>query len=603
MKKWKFPVVKWIIDIYKPFRKHLLVMFVFVIGLEILTLLSPVIYGKVIDSIFLRHSLETTLLWVGISFLLYSINAAVDNVRDQYTLKHFDFKVSQHVSNLVFRKNLSFSMGQHLSTHSGIKQSIVNRGQSSLTSMAFIFSFEIFPDFLRMVFIIGAILYTSFVIGGIVLTGIAVFVYMTLNINKLIVPKAKKLQKLWNINGKMQQEFMANISVIQSHSQESKVSKEYDRHIGGIGKFGRILWSSYTTVTTIRSFISIITRVIIMVVGVIYVYHGTYLPGYLVILLSWSSDIFHVLGQFGRKQRQIIEMYSAVKKLHTLYILEPEVKIIENPVCPGKYSGKIEFKNVSFSYPTRNSEILLDESEKEKSVSEKSELAKETLRGVSFLIEKGETVAFVGPSGAGKTTIVNLLLRAFDPINGQIIIDGNDLRILDLHNYRGNVGYVEQNVSLFDNTLAYNILFGLNGKARYVTKDELDRIARMSCVDKFYNKLEKGFDTIIGERGIWLSGGERQRVGIARALAKNPAIMIFDEATSNLDSQNESLIRESINAVSVGRTTIIIAHRFSTIKDVDKIIVLDQGKIVGQGKHDFLLESCEEYVKLVQKQL
>jgi ATP-binding cassette subfamily B protein len=218
------------------------------------------------------------------------------------------------------------------------------------------------------------------------------------------------------------------------------------------------------------------------------------------------------------------------------------------------------------------------------------------------VIEPGQTVAFVGESGAGKSTIVKAIVRAQDPAEGQIIIDGNDLRVLDLKHYRKSIGIVDQDVSLFDQTLRYNITYGVKDGSTAITDRELSAVAEASRIDRFFDRLEKGFDTLIGERGVKLSGGERQRVGIARALVKNPDILIFDEATSNLDSENEEMIRESIESASRGRTTIIIAHRFSTIKKVDKVFVFDKGKLVGEGTHAELTLSCEQYQRLVKNQ-
>lgn len=607
MKKERFVIVKWIWDIYRPFRKNVLVIFFFIALSEGLNLLSPVIYGNVINSFFAHNSLQTTLFLVGLSFLLYVLNAIVGQLDNLYELKHFDYNVQQHVSNYVLEKNLSFSMGQHISSHSGVKQSIINRGEHSLTSLAFTFSFEVIPGFLQILFITTMVLCTDLLIGLIVLLGVILFFVFTLRINKIFNPKVSKMQTLWQKNGKLQHEFTNNVSLIQSHAQEPRALREYSTSLSGVGRFGRKLWGKHSVFTFFRSFVSIITRVVIMIIGVIYVYNRVYLPGYLLILFSWSAQIFSILSRFGRMHRQIAEMYGSVKKLYILCTLEPEIRIIENPVRPERFFGDIEFRNVSFSYPQRSSQLFDDDDKKTKTKQENKKPSqgeiKETLHSVNFSIVRGQTVAFVGPSGAGKTTIANLLLRAFDPTQGQIIIDGNDMRVLDLKHYRKHVGVVEQSVSLFDNTLRYNILFGLNGEAQRVTEEQLTAIARTSCVDKFFDKLEKGFDTYIGERGVWLSGGERQRVGIARALAKNPEIMIFDEATSSLDSQNESIIRESINKASIGRTTIIIAHRLSTVKDADKILVFDQGKIVGEGTHQSLLKTCVQYQNLVQKQV
>lgn len=195
--------------------------------------------------------------------------------------------------------------------------------------------------------------------------------------------------------------------------------------------------------------------------------------------------------------------------------------------------------------------------------------------------------------------MIQLLIRAYDPEKGKIMIDGHDLKDLSLNEYRQKLGIVPQDVALFDNTLRYNILFGAN---KEVSNKELKKAVEMARVDEFLGGMENGLDTVIGERGIKLSGGERQRVGIARALVKNPSILIFDEATSSLDVENEAIIRESIEKASKGRTTIIIAHRLSTIKDADKIIVMEKGRIVGQGTHEELLKSNETYRNMIKIQ-
>jgi ATP-binding cassette subfamily B protein len=267
----------------------------------------------------------------------------------------------------------------------------------------------------------------------------------------------------------------------------------------------------------------------------------------------------------------------------------------------------VQFKNVSFSYPKRRYLESDDEDEQDSFDWSGSEMKNKqdtaALHSVSFSVPAGARAAIVGSSGAGKSTIVHLLLRAYDPDKGHILIDGVDICDVNLSQYRRQVGIVEQQVALFDNTLRYNICFGRNEDDPVLSDEELQRIARISRVDGFMHKLEKGFDTIIGEKGVKLSGGERQRVGIARALAKDPRILIFDEATSNLDTENEHLIQESMKDASKGRTTIVIAHRLSTVQDADQIIVLGEGKVVGIGTHKQLLRTCAQYKMLVKHQM
>lgn len=227
----------------------------------------------------------------------------------------------------------------------------------------------------------------------------------------------------------------------------------------------------------------------------------------------------------------------------------------------------------------------------------------QAITNISLKIEAGAKVGFVGVSGSGKSTIINLMRRYYDPQNGQIFIDGIPLKDLDLKWFRSQVGNVEQKIELFDRSIRENILFGLPEEKK-ITEEELNKIIKDSSLDEFVAGLkDNGLDTMIGEGGIKVSGGERQRIGIARALIKNPKILIFDEATSALDAYNEKLIHDAINIGSKGRTTIIIAHRLSTVIDADIIFVVDGGKIVGQGKHDELKDTCPEYQKLIKNQV
>lgn len=240
--------------------------------------------------------------------------------------------------------------------------------------------------------------------------------------------------------------------------------------------------------------------------------------------------------------------------------------------------GRIEFRNVSFQYPAAQQPAVEE---------------------INLEIEPGTTVALVGRSGAGKTTMCNLVARFYDPTRGSVHLDGIDLRELPVDAYRGLLGIVEQDVFLFDGTIGDNIGYA----ARDASLEDIRAATIAANADEFIRELEKGYDTLIGERGVRLSGGQRQRLAIARALLANPRILILDEATSNLDTESERLIHQSLERLMKGRTSLVIAHRLSTIARADKIVVLEQGRIVETGTHQELLARSGRYLQMVESQM
>jgi ABC-type multidrug transport system fused ATPase/permease subunit len=229
------------------------------------------------------------------------------------------------------------------------------------------------------------------------------------------------------------------------------------------------------------------------------------------------------------------------------------------------FKGEVRFEQVSFSYPSRKDVVVL--------------------KDITFEAGKGQQVALVGPSGAGKSTISALLLRFYDPSGGRILIDGKEARDYDLTVLRGNMAIVPQEVLLFGGTIRENIGYGKPG----ATEEEILKAAGQANAMEFISKFPEGLETLVGERGVQLSGGQRQRIAIARAILKNPAILILDEATSSLDSENERLVQEALEKLMEGRTSFIIAHRLSTIHNADQIIVIDQGEVKEMGTHEELL--------------
>lgn len=261
-------------------------------------------------------------------------------------------------------------------------------------------------------------------------------------------------------------------------------------------------------------------------------------------------------------------------------IIDEDIEPINDDDHSGyRTKGEIIFKNISFNYPSRENFAVL--------------------KHISFTAKEGQTVALVGSSGSGKSTIANLLLRFYTPDQGQILLDGQDISSIDLTTYRKQIAYVPQEVILFAGTIAENIAYGKVG----ATQTDIEEAARKANAYDFINTFPDKWNTLVGERGIQLSGGQRQRIAIARAVLKNPAILILDEATSSLDSESEQIVQDALDNLMIGRTSIVIAHRLSTIKDADKIVVLHHGDIVEEGTHQQLMEMENGfYVKLSKMQ-
>lgn len=567
-------------------------------------LVSPYIQGMIIDNITQNVEMSQTYWLIGLAgFIMIFSHWMIQYTRDRYEIDKLNFNIDERANDQTMSRMMMLSVGQHNNLNSNLKYSIINRGQHSLTSLVFMLVYEIIPTVSRTLIMTVAIFWLSSAMGAIVLCAIVIFTSITIWQNQIFGKKLKKLERMWNRESKFRNEVIQHINHVLVNAQEKKAEAEAHSKYGETVSFAKPVWLRFIFFSYLRSMIIIVARVAVIAIGAHYVYNGQFSVGTIIVFWAWSSIALDGLWSIGNLHRQIIRMWVSIKRYCEFLAMETDVKIVSNPVVLHPLQGRIEVKDVSFTYNSRMPISSLGDEDELDLMRNEEKSEESVLQDISLTIEPGETVAFVGETGCGKTTLVNLIVRSSDPTTGQILIDGQDLRVIDLEKFRQKVGIVEQHVPLFDRSIRDNILYGLNGKAKDVTEEELEQVSKVAQINRFWNKLEKGFDTLIGERGIKLSGGERQRIGIARALIKDPSILIFDEATSSLDARVEAEIRDAINEASQGRTTIIIAHRFSTIRYATRIIVMDGGRIVGQGKHDDLYESCEHYRLLVDHQI
>lgn len=374
-------------------------------------------------------------------------------------------------------------------------------------------------------------------------------------------------------------ETISGVKIVKAFGMEKFENQKFINETNGLRRI-------FLRMVRIRNAASPITEILSVLVGVVIIYYG----GQLVLIdgtlkasefLGFLFAIFSLMPpvkELSSINNRIQESSAAGDRIFSILDIEPSIKDEPDSQPLNEFNNTVEFKNVSFHYDDSDELILKD---------------------INLSIKKGEIIAFVGSSGAGKTTLVDLIPRFFDPTSGAIFIDGTDIKKIKLSSLRKLMGIVTQETVLFNDTVRNNIAYGLTD----YPEDKIIAAVKAANAEKFINELPNGFNTIIGEKGTKLSGGQRQRISIARALLKNPPIMIFDEATSALDNESEILVQEAIERLMFDRTTFVIAHRLSTIRNADKIIVMDKGKIVQIGKHDdLLMDKSGIYSKLYEMQ-
>ncbi|MBX4199259.1 ABC transporter ATP-binding protein/permease [Candidatus Parcubacteria bacterium] len=586
--------------VYTPLHKVVIGVFVLLICSIGLDFVWPFIYGRTLDSVISGSNLHTTFLFLLIAFGVMLVQNIVSWLGGILQLNNLEYDSPTLIQTLSLKHILGLSIGQHRNEHSGLTQSVVSDGQNAVRTLMDITMYQLLPYLLRVVIGLVVLMVFSWQIGVVVLAGTVVNAVIIYFANKHFIPFIAEERDMDQDIDKKRYEILRNAPLVISNAAERETEDYIQGETEKINIFGKGFWNKYYKVAYIyRPVVGDLTLIGSIAMAAFLVLHSRLSPGQVVSVVLWTSTVLINLGSLSGLQRQILFAGERARKYFDLLDLRSDVARSTNAVRNSEIRGEISFNDVSFIYHKRR--IIEDDKRKSKPAPVDNGKAKEALKHLSFDIKAGEHVAFVGASGAGKSTALLLLLRGSDPQEGTISIDGVDLRDIDIDFYRRHLGVVEQHIVLFDDTIRRNISFGLPDGA-LLSDAELDRLAKIARIDEFKDKLVEGWDTIIGENGIKLSGGQRQRVGIARALAKNPSILILDEATSSLDAKNEALIKDALHDASEGRTTIMIAHRLSTVKDADRIFVFDKGEIVGIGKHEELLKTSPIYADLVSHQ-
>ena len=402
---------------------------------------------------------------------------------------------------------------------------------------------------------------------------LAVIIYY---VNNIINYRSERIQERLSILSGFVQENFSGIRVIKSYVREAFARKNFAAESESYKTHSMALVKVQALFYPLMLMLVGLSNIITMYIGGIEVMKGNITTGNIAEFIVYLNMLTIPVISLGWVTSLIQRAAASQKRINEFLHEKPE---IISPNVPAKtISGNIEFKNVTFTYP---------------------ETGITALKGVSFVARPGEMVAIIGRTGSGKSTIANLIMRMYDCTGGEVLVDGQPVNELNLRGYRAQIGFVPQEVFLFSDTIANNIAFS----ADVLDMPRVEQAARDAAVYSNIAELEKGFETLIGERGITLSGGQKQRVSIARAIVKDPQVLIFDDCLSAVDTRTEEEILSNLGRNMEGKTSIIIAHRISTIKNADKILVMDKGEIIEQGNHDYLMDKRGAYFDLYEKQL
>jgi len=555
----------------KPYTKSLVFAFICLMLTSLVNLVLPLIVRNMINAVVVLKDSQILdghawdLLFI---ILLQAVFAVVHNYVFGFVGHRMttDFRIEffSHIQSLSLRFFQEHRVGEILSRMSNDISVI----QNALVTIPV----ALLRQSITLIGAMTIILYLNWK-----LTGLILLILPPLMIFARVFGKRLRL-----FSEKLQDQVAQAIVVLEEVASSIKIVKSFTRENYERDRFTNKIETAFEKAVDklkISSFFGPFILGLTFLVSAVLIWYGGYqvmlgttTPGELAAFFLYALIVAGPIGTFVRLYTQIQEASGAIRRVYEILDTQPAIENPENPIFLENISGRIQFDNVSFGY-REESEIL---------------------HNISFDIQPGQTVALVGPSGAGKSTVIKLLHRFFDVSQGSIRLDGHDIRELDRKSFLSQIALVPQETLLFGGTVKENILYGKLD----ASEEEMQEAAKKANAHDFIVELEKGYETIVGEKGAKLSGGERQRISIARAILKDPKILVLDEATSSLDNRSEALIQEAVETLMQNSTTFIVAHRLSTIHQADQIIVLEKGRVVEIGQHEDLMNNKNLYYNL-----
>lgn len=564
-----------ILSYIKPYMHRLLFAMVCTIMAAAGNLYIPWIIKDMIDEV-LADKNGTMLNWIAASIIAIFIVRGLFWYGQNYLMSYVGQSVIIDIRAAVFKKLQRLSVSFYDKNKTGTIMSYVTNDVNALQSAMVENTIEMITEGFILIGSVVAMIYLDWRLTLFTVCTFPVVLWFMEFFGKKIRKTGGRIQECTADITSVLQESVASARVIKSFVREDYEVDRFDVENKANFRANMKNAQLMATLTPVVELVAAIGVTMIIWYGGNNVINGTITAGSLVAFLTYAVNISNPIKRLTRVIGNIQKALAAAQRVFMIIDMPEEIAESRDAKQLPEVSGKVEFQNVSFAYNDKGT-VITD---------------------LSFSVKPGEVIAIVGPSGAGKSTIANLLPRFYDVNKGDIKIDGHSVREVTLDSLREQVGIVPQETMLFNGSVYNNILYGRLD----ATKEEIEAAAKAANAHDFIMQLTDGYETKLGDRGVNLSGGQRQRIAIARAILKNPRILILDEATSALDTESERVVQEALDRLMVGRTSFVIAHRLSTVKNADKILVLEKGNLVESGTHDELLALDGLYAHLYKIQ-